>query len=139
MLQVFLARCIDTLLKQGAWIAAFNLLSGLTVCLGQTPISDRVPRLNIEGTGRVCWGHLRVSQERIRWTTPFNKCDSKYQVALHQGTRWVLKVDRGAKCAFAAIEIERPDPNSYWSVTGYQDQETIGKPFNGTELSCLMD
>lgn len=124
------------------WRPALVLaLAALLGCSAQATAADPVPRLMLEGTGRVCNGHLKVGEGRLRWTNPYNTCVSRYQVLSQDGMKWVLKVDRSKSCGFGAIEIKKTDPSdakSFWSVSGFETEQMVGKTPNQAGLSCLM-
>jgi hypothetical protein len=100
-----------------------------------------VPHLLLEGSGRVCNGHLKVGEGQLRWTNPYNTCVSRYQVVSQNGMEWVLRVKRSKSCGFGAIEIKKTDPTdakSFWSVSGFETEQLVGKTPNQAGLSCLM-
>lgn len=125
------------------WRSASVLaLAALRGCTAQANAADQVPHLLLEGSGRVCSGHLKVGEGRLQWTNPFNTCVSRYRVLSQGGMKWVLKVDRSKRCGFGAIEIRKTDPSdakSFWSVSGFETQQMVGKTPNQAGLSCLMD
>jgi hypothetical protein len=117
------------------------VLAALVGSAAQAAAADPVPRLMLEGSGRVCNGHLKVGEGRLRWTNPYNACVSRYQVVSQDGMEWVLKVKRSKSCGFGAIEIKKTsstDAKSFWSVSGFETEQMVGKTPNQAGLSCLM-
>jgi hypothetical protein len=64
------------------------LLAGLLLSMvfrGVAETATPIPQLSLEGTGRVCWGHLVIKKDRLRWTNPFNTCSSQFKVLSQNG------------------------------------------------------
>jgi hypothetical protein len=130
-----------SLLCGSGWrLTAALALAALMGCTAQATAADTVPHLMLEGTGRVCNGHLKVGEGRLRWTSPYNTCVSRYQVVSQDGMTWVLKVEQSKSCGFGAIEIKKTDPKdvkSFWSISGFETEQMVGKTPNQAGLSCL--
>jgi hypothetical protein len=125
--------------KKRGFLFACVLLS--IVSKGVAETATPIPQLSLEGTGRVCGGHLEIKKDRLRWTNPFNTCLSQFQVLSQNGMDWILKVERSTNCKFAAIEIKKTDPTdsqSFWSVSGFETEKMVGKEPSQAGLSCLM-
>lgn len=91
----------------------------------------------LEGSGRVCWGHLWRTDKTLYWKSVFASCKSPYTVISQEGLHWVLKVNRSKMCAYEKIEVESQAPDNpsvgFWSVSGYTHALT-----DNDSASCTM-
>lgn len=102
-----------------------------TVAGAQTSSVSGIPK-NLEGGGRVCYGHFTHTDSRLSWKAVYSSCSSPFTVATHEGLHWVLKVKRSKACAYEAIVVTGVNPavnkQGMWAVTGYSRMADIDKP-----------
>lgn len=129
------------------------LACGLTVIGGPARSDDSPTRAlpsevgTYNGTGRACFGTLKISADRIVWNTPFSQCSSSgfsvlSRYADHRGTgaAFVL-TNPGPKCRSRVLLLthdNKSDSHIGWNVTGFESVDTYAPEKPETGLSCYL-
>ncbi len=92
----------------------------------------------LEGSGHTCFGHLWHTDKTLYWKEVYSSCRSPYTVVSHDGSRWLLKVNKSKSCAFELIEITNPVPDSFWYATVFYKASDLNRPNSGDYDSCTM-
>lgn len=96
-----------------------------------------------EGTGRACYGKLRIEGDKISWMTPFSQCASSSFVVRDRATKdgashvvyELLKPS--SECLYRVLVLSYKKENNYWSVDGFSSWEEY-KVDGRDKLSCYL-
>jgi hypothetical protein len=100
-----------------------------------------------EGTGRACYGELKIDKKQFAWNTPFSKCSTRLFRASEPNSsggekRYVYELRGvGKKCRYRTVVLRHPDPqqpSAAWEATGYRNQSDFAANSVEHSMSCAV-
>jgi hypothetical protein len=99
------------------------------------------------GTGRACAGKLKITADRISWTTPFSRCAaSPFNVKDRQETNNAVRatyqlLQHGPRCRYEILMLTHDgssDDRIGWNVVGFPSLDAYDPERPETGLSCYL-
>ncbi len=106
-----------------------------------------VPNGSFQGSGRACYGALKISEKQITWNTPFSKCATRsFRVAEldeqagRRAHRYELR-GVGKNCLYRTLVLRHPDPQqsgASWDLTSYRNHADYRANNTEKAMSCAL-
>jgi hypothetical protein len=98
------------------------------------------------GTGRACAGQLRITADRISWTTPFSRCAASPFTVKDRQENKALRVtyqllQRGPRCRYEVLMLAHDggsEDRIGWNVVGFPSMSAYDPERPEAGLSCYL-
>ncbi len=130
--------------------AARTMCAPALLCIAATATyaADAAPlNATFSGTGRACYGTLKVNQKQVTWKTPFSKCATRsFQVSeleAQDGRKRLLYElkEISKSCNYRTLVLTHPEPQqleSTWSLTAYRSYADYQASSTVHSMSCAL-
>jgi hypothetical protein len=150
MFNVFLQQHRTTLMRKALLAGvAMATLPAQAVTTATPPTTSVASKFKgeFQGTGRACYGELKIMPKKFSWNTSFSACSSRsFQVTELeplQGRKRLLYRLSGVQknCRYRTVVLSYPDPAvpaAAWDVTGYRSERDYQDASVEHSISCAV-